>query len=68
LSKSDAVPKAEATRKAKAVAKAAGAKPLVLSAVSGDGVQDALRKLAEAVRAARSKRDTPEPRAAGWRP
>jgi GTP-binding protein len=68
LSKSDAVPKAEATRKAKAVAKAAGAKPLVLSAVSGDGVQDALRKLAEAVRAARSKRETPEPRAAGWRP
>jgi GTP-binding protein len=68
LSKSDAVPKAEATRKAKAVAKAAGAKPLVLSAVSGDGVQAALRKLAEAVRAARSKRDTPEPRAAGWRP
>jgi GTP-binding protein len=68
LSKSDAVPKAEATRKAKAVAKAAGVKPLVLSAVSGDGVQAALRKLAEAVRAARSKRDTPEPRAAGWRP
>jgi GTP-binding protein len=68
LSKSDAVPKAEATRKAKAVAKAAGAKPLVLSAVSGDGVQAALRKLAEAIRAARSKRETPEPRAAGWRP
>jgi GTP-binding protein len=68
LSKSDAVPKAEATRKVKAVAKAAGVKPLVLSAVSGDGVQDALRKLAEAVRAARSKRETPEPRAAGWRP
>ncbi len=68
LSKSDAVPKAEAARKAKALAKVAGAKPLVLSAVSGDGVQDALRKVAEAVRAARSKREAPEPRAAGWQP
>jgi GTP-binding protein len=69
LSKADAVPKAEATRKAKALAKAAGAKPLVLSAVSGDGMQAALRKLAEVVREARANRGTPpEPRAAGWRP
>jgi GTP-binding protein len=69
LSKADAVPKPEATRKAKALAKAAGAKPLILSDVSGDGMQAALGKLAEVVREARANRGTPpEPRAAGWRP
>ena len=43
LSKADAVPEKEMAKKAKAVAKVAGAKPLVLSAVSGQGMQDALR-------------------------
>ena len=37
LSKCDAVPADELKRKAKSLAKAAGRKPLVLSAVSGDG-------------------------------
>jgi GTP-binding protein len=69
LSKSDAVPAPELKRKAKALAKVSGEKPFVLSAVSGDGMQEVLRKVAEAVRAARTKRQAPpEPREAGWRP
>jgi GTP-binding protein len=69
LSKSDAVPSADAKKKAKALARVSGAKPLILSAVSGEGVQEALRSLAEATRAARKVRQAPpEPREAGWRP
>jgi len=68
LSKSDAVPPEELKRKAKALAKAAGAKPLVLSAVTGDGMKPALRQVAAVVKAARAKRDAPEPIEAGWRP
>ena len=69
LSKSDAVPPAEAKKKVKALAKASGVKPLILSAVSGEGMKEALHKVAEAVRAARKVRQAPpEPREAGWRP
>ncbi len=68
LSKSDAVPAEELKRKAKALAKVAGTKPLVLSAVSGDGVQAALRALASEIRAAREERKAPAPREAGWSP
>ena len=68
LSKADAVPEAERKKKAKALAKAAGRKPLVLSAVSGEGMTEALRELAAVIKAARAKRDAPEPRAAGWQP
>jgi GTP-binding protein len=68
LSKADAVPKDELKAKAKALAKTAGTKPLVLSAVSGDGMQAALRDLAAAVRAARAERAAPTPRKAEWQP
>ena len=69
LSKSDAVPEDELKRKAKSLAKAAGRKPLVLSAVSGDGMTEALRALAAEIRSARARRNAPpEPREAGWRP
>ena len=68
LSKCDAVPADELKRKAKSLAKAAGRKPLVLSAVSGDGMKPALRELAAVVEAARAKRNAPEQREAGWRP
>jgi GTP-binding protein len=68
LSKADAVPDDELKRKAKSLAKAAGRKPLVLSAVSGKGMTPALRDLAEVIRAARAKRNAPEPREAGWQP
>jgi GTPase len=68
LSKADAVPEKEMTKKAKAVAKAAGQTPLVLSAVSGQGMQDALRRLAKEVVSARGKDKEPKRKAAGWRP
>ena len=68
LSRCDAVPADELKRKAKSLAKAAGRKPLVLSAVSGKGMIPALRELAEVIRAARAERNAPEPREAGWQP
>ncbi|HLC08954.1 MAG TPA: GTPase ObgE [Methyloceanibacter sp.] len=68
LSKADAVPEKEMAKKAKAVAKVAGVKPLVLSAVSGQGMQDALRQLAKEVVRARSKGKEPKREVAGWRP
>jgi GTP-binding protein len=69
LTKIDAVPAAELKKKAKAIAKAAGETPLAVSAVSGENVQEALRELAEMVRAARAERNAPpETQAAGWRP
>jgi len=36
--------------------------------VSGTGMKEALRELAAIVRAARAKRNAPEPREAGWQP
>lgn len=68
LSKADAVPEKEMAKKAKAVAKVAGAKPLVLSAVSGQGMQDALRALAKEVVRSRTKGKEPKREVAGWRP
>jgi GTPase len=68
LSKADAVPEAELKKKARALAKAAGRKPLVLSALSGEGMTEALRALAAEVRSARAKRNAPETREAGWQP
>lgn len=68
LSKADAVPADELKRKASTLARAAGSKPLVLSAVTGDGMQAALRALAATIAAARTEREAPEPQQAGWRP
>ena len=68
LSKCDAVPADELKRKAKSLAKAAERKPLVLSAVSGKGMKEALRELAAIVKAARTKRNAPAKREAGWQP
>ena len=68
LSKSDAVPADELKLKAKALAKAAGRQPLVLSAASGENMTPALRELAAVIRTARAKRNQPERREAGWRP
>jgi len=68
LSKSDAVPADELKRKAKALAKVGGKKPLVLSAVSGDGMTPARRALVVEIKAARARRNAPERREAGWRP
>ena len=68
LSKCDAVPADELKRKARSLAKAAERKPLVLSAVSGKGMKEALRELAAIVKAARTKRNAPAKREAGWQP
>jgi len=68
LSKLDAVPPDELKRKSRALAKVAGGKRLVLSAVSGDGMTQALRALAAEIKSARAKRNAPERREAGWRP
>jgi GTP-binding protein len=68
LSKSDAVAPDELKRKSRALAKVAGGKPLVLSAVSGDGMTQALRALAAEIKSAGAKRNAPERREAGWRP
>ncbi len=68
LTKADAVPAAEMKKKAKALAKAAGQKPLILSAVSGEGVKEALRALAAEIAALRSKPKDESAQAAGWRP
>jgi GTP-binding protein len=72
LSKADAVPKDEMKKKARALKKAAGITPLIVSAASGEGVTEVLRALASEVRdlRAQDKKDAAgvgaSPR--GWRP
>ena len=71
LSKADALTPEDRTKKAKALAKAAGRKPLVLSAVSGEGVEQALQ---HARPRDRRRRPPPTPtrcrpsRRRSWRP
>ena len=65
LSKCDAVTSEETARKAAELQKAARKKPLLLSAVSGAGIRDALLKLAKIVR--EPKTEAPKP-ASAWRP
>jgi GTP-binding protein len=69
LSKIDAVPKDELKQKLGALKKAAGVKPLAVSAVSGEGVTEVLRALAAEIKAMRARDDRKSMRpAAGWRP
>jgi GTP-binding protein len=72
LSKADAVPQDEMKKKARALKKAAGAAPFIVSAASGEGVQKVLRVLAEHVRELRetARRNVADRRglARGWRP
>jgi GTPase len=68
LSKADAVPKAELRKKARAVKKAAGREPLILSAVTGEGMQEALRAIAAAIAALKGEKREQARREAGWRP
>jgi GTPase len=65
LSKCDAVTSEETARKTAELQKAARKKPLLLSAVSGAGIRDALLKLAKIVR--EPKTEAPKP-ASAWRP
>jgi GTP-binding protein len=70
LSKIDALSPAEVAKRQKKLAKAAGRTPILLSAVSGEGVEAALRMLAREIAAA----TTPDPNAVpaekeeAWRP
>ena len=73
LSKADAVPKDEMKKKARALKKAAGITPLIVSAASGEGVTEVLRALASEVRELRAQANKDDaaqtgalPR--GWRP
>jgi len=70
LSKIDALPPAEVTKRRRKLARAAGQTPLLLSAVSGEGVRDALRLLAREIAAHRSPdpNELPAAEPEAWRP
>ncbi len=68
LNKSDAVPKAGLSRKRGALEKASGQKVLVMSGVSGEGVDDVLSAVAQAVEKSRNKTRRTPARAANWAP
>jgi GTP-binding protein len=70
LSKADALTPEDRKKKAKALARAAGRPPLVLSAVSGEGVEQALNMLAReiAAAAAADPNQVPAEPEEEWRP
>ena len=73
LSKADAAPKTDLKAKARALKKAAGRAPLIVSAVTGQGVEDVLHALAAeaaSVRTAAGANGTQDQAASsrGWRP
>ena len=70
LSKADALTPEVRTAKAKALAKAAGRKPLILSAVSGEGMEQALNMLAREIAAATvaDPNEVPAETEEEWRP
>ncbi len=70
LSKIDALPPAEVTKCQKKLAKAAGRMPILVSAVSGNGVDAALRLLAREIDAAVAPdpNGIPAEEVQGWRP
>jgi len=68
LSKADAVSKDALKKKARALKKAAGVAPLIVSAATGEGVPDVLRALAREIEAVRAEERAMPARAAGWRP
>ncbi|HET7717380.1 MAG TPA: GTPase ObgE [Bauldia sp.] len=70
LSKADALTPQARAEKAKVLAKAAGRKPLILSAVSGEGVDQALQMLAREIAAAATEdpNAVPAEKEKEWRP
>jgi GTP-binding protein len=71
LSKADALPPEEREAKAEALAAVAGRKPAIVSAVSGEGVADILRRLAHEIRVAKEGIDpnaVPAEHDEPWRP
>jgi len=70
LSKADALPKDDLKKKARALKKAAGVQPLIMSAATGEGVQEVLHALAREIEAVRAAEKAEPLRKAGqgWRP
>ncbi|MGK2922226.1 MAG: GTPase ObgE [Methyloceanibacter sp.] len=68
LSKADAVPRDEIKKKARALKKASGVTPLIVSAATGEGVQEVLRALATEIQEERAREKAAPVTAAGWRP
>ena len=56
LSKADAAPKDDMKKKARALKKAAGVAPLIVSAASGEGINEALRALVPEIKAMARRR------------
>ncbi len=68
LSKADAISKDEIKKKARALKKASGVTPLIVSAATGEGVQEVLRALATEIQEERAREKAAPVTAAGWRP
>ena len=68
LSKADAASKEDLKKKARALKKASGVAPLIVSAATGEGVQEVLRALATEIQEVRAREKATPVRAAGWRP
>jgi GTP-binding protein len=68
LSKADAVSKDDLKKKARALKKVAGVQPLIVSAATGEGVQEVLHALAREIEAVRAAEKAAPARVAGWRP
>jgi GTPase len=68
LNKADAIPKAALERKCTALAKASGQDVLVMSGVSGEGVDEVLRALAKKVMAGRAKSRRKTEPSRSWAP
>jgi GTP-binding protein len=68
LSKADAVPKDELKKKARALKKVAGVAPLIVSAATGEGVQEVLHALVRKIEAVRAAEKAAPARVAGWLP
>jgi GTP-binding protein len=69
LSKIDAIDEKSAKAIQQTLRKAAGVRPLLLSAVSGDGIQAALRAIATAVEKAKAEKEdvVPSDKEEAWR-
>jgi GTP-binding protein len=68
LSKADAVEKDAIKKKARALKKASGVTPLIVSAATGEGVQEVLRALATKIKEVRAQEKASPVTPAGWRP
>jgi len=68
LSKADAVEKDAIKKKARALKKASGVTPLIVSAATGEGVQEVLRALATKIKKVRAQEKASPVTPAGWRP